>query len=178
MKTIGFGGTFYTLWDIQVERVNIKLGAWFDKVTCTYHKNLSKNLEDAIIKAGTDNFDDTLKGKKRSFYYNKPIVLEPIVMTEREELAYILLSNDHKHLVEGVRKQAFERALELGYLSELKGDYEHREWVQVGISECGRNVIQEQKIYKSEISYKWNGEVRCNDTYFLDTLGIFITGIV
>jgi hypothetical protein len=163
MKTIGFGGTFYTLWDVKIERVNVSVGAWYDRVICTYHKNLSKNLEEAIIKAGTDNFDENLKGKKRSFQYDKPLVLEPKLITERGKLAYILLSNDKSHLVEGVRKQAFERALELGYLSELKGQYEH---------------INEEKVYKSEISYKWNGEVRCNDTYFLSTLGVFITGIV
>lgn len=177
MKTIGFGGTFYTLWDVKVERVNVSMGAWYDRVVCTYYKNLSKNLEEAIIKAGTDNFDENLKGKKRSFQYDKPLVLEPKLISERGRLAFILLSNHKSHLVEGVRKEAFERALELGYLSELKGQYEHREWVDAGYTESGKG-INEEKVYKSEISYKWNGEVRNNDTYFLDTLGIFITGIV
>ena len=46
MKTIGFAGTFYTLWDVKVERVNVALGAWYDKVTCTYYQNLSKNLDE------------------------------------------------------------------------------------------------------------------------------------
>ena len=75
MKTIGFTGTFYTLWDVKVERVNVALGAWYDKVTCTYYQNLSKNLDEAIAKAGTDNVDEGLRGKRKSFAYDKPLVV-------------------------------------------------------------------------------------------------------
>ena len=123
MKTIGFAGTFYTLWDVKVERVDVALGAWYDKVTCTYHQNLSKNLEDAIAKAGTDNVDESLRGKRKSFEFNKPLVIEPSVMTDRERLFRIILVNQKENTLDS-RKEALQRMLDLGYIIIKNGVYE------------------------------------------------------
>jgi hypothetical protein len=123
MKTIGFAGTFYTLWDVEAERVNVALGAWYDKVTCTYYQNLSKNLEDAIAKAGTDNVDESLRGKRKSFEFNKPLVIEPSVMTDRERLFRIILVNQKENTLDA-RKEALQRMLDLGYIIVKNGVYE------------------------------------------------------
>ena len=123
MKTIGFAGTFYTLWDVKVERVNVALGAWYDKVTCTYYQNLSKNLEDAIAKAGTDNVDEGLRGKRKSFEYKTPTVLEPGVMTDREILFRIILVNQKENTLEA-RKEALQRMIDLGYVVKNCNVYE------------------------------------------------------
>jgi len=123
MKTIGFAGTFYTLWDVKVERVNVALGAWYDKVTCTYYQNLSKNLDEAIAKAGTDNVDEGLRGKRKSFEYNTPKVLNPNVMTDREILFRIILVNEKENTLEA-RKEALQRMLDLGYVIKNGNVYE------------------------------------------------------
>lgn len=123
MKTIGFAGTFYTLWDVKVERVNVVLGAWYDKVTCTYYQNLSKNLDEAIAKAGTDNVDEGLKNKRKSFEYNTPKVLNPNVMTDREILFRIILVNEKENTLEA-RKEALQRMLDLGYVIKNGNVYE------------------------------------------------------
>lgn len=165
MKTIGFAGTFYTLWDVKVERVDVALGAWYNKVTCTYHRNLSKNLEDAINKAGTDNLDETLRGKRKSFEYNTPTILEPGVMTDCERLFWVLFRNDRANLVEGIREQAFNRCLELGYISEVTGNFE--KWVEF-----------EEKPKTDKIAYKFNHHVRSDDTWYSETLKKFFIGII
>lgn len=123
MKTIGFAGTFYTLWDVKVERVNVALGAWYDKVTCTYYRNLSKNLDEAIAKAGTDNVDEGLRGKRKSFEYKTPTVLEPIVMTDREILFRIILVNQKENTLAS-RKEALKRMIDLGYIVKNGDVYE------------------------------------------------------
>lgn len=123
MKTIGFAGKFYTLWDVKVERVDVALGAWYDKVTCTYYQNLSKNLDDAIAKAGTDNVDEGLRGKRKSFNYDKPLVVEPKVMTDREILFRIILVNQKENTLE-VRKEALQRMIDLGYIVKNGNIYE------------------------------------------------------
>ena len=175
MKTIGFAGTFYTLWDVEVERVNVSLGAWYDKVICTYYKNLSKNLNEAIAKAGTDNVDESLKGKRRSFEYKKPLVVEPSIMTELESLYWILLRNDPAHLVEGVRQSAFDRALELGYIKEIVGNYEHSYWTKAGCD--GRNQgIMKEIVVKRNVAYEWKAKLRYNDTWFHSCINKFFIG--
>lgn len=137
MKTIGFGGTFYTLWDIQSDLINLGVGASYNRITATYYKNLSKDLTEAKLKAGTNNFDECLQGKKRSFAYNTSIVLEPKLITERFKLWYIICSNDKENLVDGVRMAAFEQAKKLRYLTEC-------------IDEFG-------------VFYQWTGVLRFND---------------
>jgi hypothetical protein len=128
MITIGFGGTYYTLWNIESERVDISLGAYYNKITATYYKNLSKDLDQAREKAGTDNFDESLRGKRRSFSYKTPTVLTPGIMTEREQLFRIILCNLRENTYEA-RKEALQRMLDLGYiiissngLYEIQGD--------------------------------------------------------
>lgn len=165
MKTIGFAGTFYTLWDVKVERVNVALGAWYDKVTCTYYQNLSKNLDEAIAKAGTDNVDEGLRGKRKSFAYDKPLVVEPKVMTDCERLFWVLFRNDNAHLVEGVREQAFNRCLELGYITEVNGNFE--KWLEF-----------EEKPRTDKVAYKFNHPVRSDDTWYSNTLNKFFIGII
>lgn len=165
MKTIGFAGTFYTLWDVKVERVNVALGAWYDKVTCTYYQNLSKNLEEAIVKAGTDNVDETLKGKRRSFEYDKPLVIEPKVMTDCEKLFWVLFRNDNAHLVDGVRQDAFNRCIELGYISEVNGNFK-------------KHFDFEEKPRVGDVAYKFNSPVRSDDTWYSTTLNRFFIGII
>lgn len=123
MKTIGFAGTFYTLWDVKVERVNVALGAWYDKVTCTYYRNLSKNLDEAIEKAGTENVDETLSGKRKSFEFNKPLVIQPSIMTDRERLFKIILVNEKENTLDA-RKEALKRMIDLGYIIFNNGVYE------------------------------------------------------
>lgn len=123
MKTIGFAGTFYTLWDVKVERVNVALGAWYDKVTCTYYQNLSKNLDEAIAKAGTDNVDEGLRGKRKSFEYKTQTVLEPSLMTDREILFRIILVNQKENTLEA-RKEALQRMIDLGYVVKNRNVYE------------------------------------------------------
>lgn len=165
MKTIGFAGTFYTLWDVKTERVNIALGAWYDKVTCTYYQNLSKNLDEAIAKAGTDNVDEGLRGKRKSFTYDNPLVIEPKVMTDCERLFWILFRNDNAHLVEGVREQAFNRCLELGYITEVNGNFE--KWFEF-----------EEKPKTAKVAYKFNHNLRSDDTWYSNTLNKFFIGII
>jgi len=137
MKTIGFGGTFYTLWDIESDLINLGIGASYNRITATYYKNLSKDLNEAKIKAGTDNFDECLQGKKRTFSYNTPIVLEPTLITECFRLWQIICVNDRENLVDGVRLQAFKQAKKLGHLTKCN---------------------DEEGVY-----YQWNGKLRYND---------------
>ena len=165
MKTIGFAGTFYTLWDVKVERVNVALGAWYDKVVCTYYQNLSKSLDIAIKKAGTDNVDETLRGKRKSFEFNRPLVIEPKIMTDCERLFWVLFRNDRAHLVEGVRQDAFKRCLELGYITKIEGNFKHTNY-SVGMT------------YNTDVAYKWNGNMfRNEDTWYSDTLNILFIGL-
>lgn len=153
MKTIGFGGTFYTLWDIQSDLINLGIGASYNRITATYYKNLSKDLEEAKIKAGTDNFDECLQGKKRSFSYNTPIVLEPKLITECGRLWRIICVNDKENMADGVRFQAFEQAKELGYLTECK---------------------DEEGVY-----YQWNGKLRFNEgVWKCSTIDVRFKGVV
>jgi hypothetical protein len=168
MLTIGFAGTFYTLWDVTSERVDVALGAWYNKVTCTYHKNLSKDLDEAIVKAGTSNFDETLRGKRRSFEYKKPLVLEPKVMTECEQLFRIIFVNDTPNKVKGVRQAAFNRALELGFITKKYGEFRIFDYT----------VSSNPVIAKT--AYKWNCESARFPTnvWHSDTLDITFVGII
>jgi hypothetical protein len=177
MKTIGFGGVFYTLWDIKSERVDVALGVWYYEVKCTYYKNLSKNLQDAIDKAGTDNVDESLRGKKRSFVYRKPVVLEPKIMTDNERLFRILLVNDKENLVDGVREEAFKRALELGFITKVSGEFSFTRYVQKGFDSRGQGIIEEVKIEAPE-AYKWNGKLRNENTWYEDNSNKFFIGII
>lgn len=177
MKTIGFAGTFYTLWDIEIERVNIALGAWYDKVICTYYKNLSKDLNEAIEKAGTSNVDENLRGKRRSFEYKKPVVIEPKVMTECEQLYWVILRNDVAHLVEGVRQAAFDRAMELGFISPVEGEYKHEYWETLGYDDRGC-AIQEKVVITADVAYKWNHELRWNDQWYHSGINKFFIGSI
>ena len=165
MRTIGFAGTFYTLWDVKVERVDVALGAWYNKVTCTYYQNLSKKLDEAIAKAGTDNVDEGLRGKRKSFGYDKPLVVEPKIMTDCERLFWVLFKNDNAHLVEGVREQAFNRCLELGYITEVSGDF--KKWLEY-----------EKEPRTDRVAYKFNHSVRSDDTWYSNTLNKFFIGII
>lgn len=151
MVTIGFGGTFYTLWDVKSERVEVALGASYKKITCTYLRNLSKNLGEAIEKAGTDNVDEALKGKRSSFEYKTITTLVPELITERHRLWGIICINAQENKVEGVRLQAFEQAKKLGYLTEVADDE-------------GAN-------------FQWNGELRDNDGVW-ESIGIRFRGVV
>jgi len=152
MKTIGFAGSFYTLWDVKSERVDISIGAYYNKITYTYYQNLSKNLNDAILKAGTENVDETLKGKRKSFELKTPVTLEPKIMTDAERLFRIIFVNGIENKIEGVRLKAFERSLELNYLSECK---------------------DEEGIY-----YQWNSELRYDSFWNSDTLNKRFKGII
>jgi len=165
MKTIGFAGTFYTLWDVKVERVNVALGAWFDKVTCTYYQNLSKNLDEAIAKSGTDNVDETLRGKRRSFEYKKPLVVEPKIMTDCERLFWVLFRNDNANLIEGVRQDAFNRCVELGYISGVNGNFE-------------KHLEDEEHPIKDTVAYRFNHSLRSDDVWYSNTLNKFFIGII
>ena len=160
MLTIGFAGTFYTLWNIESERVNVSLGAWYEKVTCTYYKNLSKNLDEAIKKSGIANVDESLKGKRKSFEFKKPLVIEPKVMTDREILFKIILVNDKENTLEK-RKEALQRLIDLAYMSFDKQQYFNNEfkWVEV---DC----------------YCILGDLRCNDVWYHSQLGIYINGCI
>jgi hypothetical protein len=154
MTTIGFGGTFYTLWDVKSSKVEIAVGAYYNMVTATYYKNLSKNLNEAKLKAGTDNFDECLQGKKRTFTYRTPIVLDPKLITECGRLWRIICVNDKENMVAGVREAAFEQAKNLGYLTEC--------------------VDKEEGIY-----YQWNGPLRYNDNIWgCSTMDILFKGTV
>ena len=167
MKTIGFAGTFYTLWDVESERVDIAIGASYNKITCTYYRNLSKDLSEAILKAGTNNVDETLKGKRKSFEYKTPIKLEPSIMTEAESLSRIILVNQPENLVDGIRQAAFDRALELGYLVPVNGNYSH-EWY----------VDDELKKIELNTAHKWVGNLRFpEDEYYHSGINKYIIGI-
>lgn len=153
MKTIGFAGTFYTLWNIESEKINLGIGASYNKITCTYYKNLSKDLNDAILKAGTDNVDETLKGKRKSFQYKTPIVIEPKLITECERLWTIICVNNREYMVDGVRLQAFEQAKKLGYLTACSDE--------IGVY------------------YQWNGKLRYNENVWTcSTIDIRFKGTV
>ncbi len=153
MKTIGFGGTFYTLWDIKSDLINLGEGASYNSITATYYKNLSKDFNEAKIKAGTDNFNECLQGKKRSFYYNTPIILEPKLITECGRLWRIICVNDKENMTDGIRLQAFEQAKKLGYLTEF---------------------TDENGVY-----FQWNGKLRFNDEVWVcSTINIRFRGAV
>ena len=153
MTTIGFGGTFYTLWNIESDLIKLDIGASYKRITATYYKNLSKDLNEAKIKAGTDNFDECLQGKKRSFYYNTQIVLEPKLITEASRLWRIICVNDIENMAEGIRLQAFEQAKNLGHLTEC---------------------VDEEGIY-----YQWNGKLRSNyNKWECSTLDVIFKGVV
>lgn len=165
MRTIGFGGTYYTEWDIESEKIHVALGAWYYEVKCTYIKNLSKNLSEAIAKSGITNVDEDLKGKKRSFSYDKPLVLEPRLITERERLFVILLRNDAAHLAEGVRKSAFERALELKYI--VRKEHGEEEYIY------GKGEIFVKDVYE------WQGDLRdIKAVWYSKEVGVYFKGIV
>jgi hypothetical protein len=153
MRTIGFAGTFYTLWDVKSERIDVALGAWYEKITCTYYQNLSKNMGEAIVKAGTDNVDESLKGKRKSFEYNKPLILEPKLITEAERLWRIICVNDIPNLVSGIREEAFEQAKKLGYLTEC--------------------IDEKEGIY-----YQWNGKLKYDEFWYSSTLPILFKGSI
>lgn len=170
MKTIGFAGTFYTLWDVEVERVNVSIGAWYDKVTCTYYKNLSKNLDEAIVKAGTDNVDESLRGKRKTFSFNKPLVIEPKIMTDREILFKIILVNEKENTLEA-RKDALSRMIDLGYI--VKKDVE----VKIVDEEKTNDYQTIFKTIKKEV-YEIQGEVSLADVWVHNQLGINIKGII
>ncbi len=75
-KRIGFAGQYYTLWSVSQETVFRTVnGVHFasgTETTFTYHQNLSKDLEKAILKAESMGatileVDEELRGKTRSF---------------------------------------------------------------------------------------------------------------
>lgn len=57
-KVIGFANKYYTLWEVDIDD-NI--------IVYTYIRNLSFDLEDAKRKAGTDKFEETLRGRSKTF---------------------------------------------------------------------------------------------------------------
>ena len=146
-QVIGFAGTFYTLWTVSSERVDVALGAWYNKTTYTYHRNLSKDKDEAIAKSGTNKIDETLRGKRKSFHKKTNLVLEPEVMTERERLFMIVYRNDIENTID-VKKRSLARMLELGYVKVIEGIY----------------VFQ--------------GELRFNDKFYHDELGVHMEGII
>ena len=165
MTIIGFGGTFYTLWTVTTERVYIDKARWYDKVIHTYHKNLSKDLNEAIAKAGTDKYSENLKGKKRSFEVKQPIQVEPELMTECKELFRIIFVNDKENLVDGVRERAFKQALELGYISEVDCDFTKY-----------NEDTDTKMVFKK--AYQWNDKLRDKGEWYSKTLGVAFKGII
>jgi hypothetical protein len=165
MKTIGFGGTFYTLWDIQSETINLSVGSFYNKITATYYKNLSKDLNEAKLKAGTDNFDECLQGRKRSFTYNTTPIINPKIMTDCERLFWVLFRNDMENLAKGVREDAFNRCIELGYISKVMGKYEYQ-------------LDYEEQPRIDNIAYKFNHPLRRGDVWYSITLGKFFIGVI
>lgn len=151
MTTIGFGGTFYTLWSVKTDLISLGAGISYNKITCTYFKNLSKDLNEAIIKAKTDNFDENLKGKKSSFEYKTQVVIEPKLITEAETLYRIIFVNDKENLVEGIREEVFERCIKLGHLTECSDE--------------------------EGVFFQWNGKLRTNCEWESKTLHLRFKGI-
>ncbi len=57
-KVIGFANKYYTLWEVVIEN---------DYIIYGYLKNLSYDFDEAKLKAGTDKFDENLRGKSKTF---------------------------------------------------------------------------------------------------------------
>ena len=169
MDTIGFGGTYYTLWYVATEVVHIEAGASYENVIYSYIKNLSKSRDEAIDKAGTNNIDESLRGKKRSFSVKKGIILAPERITEIDRLFRILFRNDSENLVEGVRKSALDQAIKLRYVTKLTGEFSNTNY-STGVKA------------KSKTAYKWNSEMLRNqsDCWVSDCDGdkLFFIGII
>lgn len=129
-----------------------------------YHKNLSKDLNEAISKSGVSNVDENLKGKRKSFEYKTPVELDPYQMAERERLFRILLCNDRENLVPGVREAAFNRSLELRFLEPIGGEFRVKDY--------------DNYIHNSEVAYKFTGELRDEDIWVCKTIGKIFIGTV
>ncbi len=85
----------------------------------------------------------------------KPKVVEPIdvaAITDIEKLWRILCVNDREFMVDGVRQQAFEQAKSLGHLTEC---------------------TDEEGVY-----YQFNGKLRLNDMWKLDSINVRFKGCV
>lgn len=57
-NVIGFSNKYYTLWEVTIDE---------SFITYTYLKNLSFDFNEAKIKANTDKFEETLRGKSKNF---------------------------------------------------------------------------------------------------------------
>ena len=91
------------------------------------------------------------------------ITVDPKSITDIETLCRIIFVNDKPNLVEGVRQEAFEQALKLGYLTRVEGEF---------FKEGSRG-----EFFESDFAYKWNSKLRFGD-YWYSELGVFFVGII
>lgn len=143
---IGFGGTFYTLWDVRTEMcystINTANGERsfpsYERYICTYYKNISKDIDKAkSLYPGVEVVED-LKGKSRSFEYQKLIELEP-------------------HLVNKGRNRG-KLISELLHFDELIFSY-HAERGEERLSNISKRLTEIGAVYFGEVWYETQSEV-------------------
>ena len=80
--------------------------------------------------------------------------LNPKEITNESELNKIILVNDKRNLVDGVRQDAFERALELGFIQVINEPSKEEVYKDMGWDENGRGIV-EKFVYTDDKVYKW-----------------------
>jgi hypothetical protein len=97
----------------------------------------------------------------------KPIVeirVDPKTITDINTLCRIIFVNDKPNLVEGVRQEAFDQAMKLGYLTKVKGEFFKG-------GDYG-------EFFESDFAYKWNSKLRFNEAWYSEDLKTFFVGII
>jgi len=73
MKAIGFANKFYTLWEISTSRQSLGNGRYYQFTRYTYIKNISMDREVAFSKYPGIEFNESLRGKSKSWESCKTI---------------------------------------------------------------------------------------------------------
>ncbi len=143
---IGFGGTFYTLWDItkEIGYSTIKTANGeqsfpsYERYICTYYKNISKDMDKVkTLYPGVDIQED-LKGKSRSFEYQKLIELEPHFINKGRNRGRLISS--------------------LLYFDELRFSY-HAENCEERLSNISNRLTEIGAVYYEEVWYETQSKV-------------------
>lgn len=153
---IGFGGTFYTLWDVTKEicysTINTANGPQsfpsYERYICTYYKNISKDIDKAkSLHPGVDVVED-LKGS-RSFEYQKLIELEPHLVNKGRNRGKLISELYFDDLIFSYHAERCEERLSniTKRLSEIGAVYYEEVWyeTQSKVDEIKNNQLAYQE---------------------------------